>query len=229
MEILILIAIIVILSSLSFWLYRKVNQQSQLIQDLRVEGERWRIYPSAQVIQKAEEQAGQIIQTAEVSAIKTEAEKTMEAGLFTEELKKRVEAEIKTITQSLNQSSLFATQKHNEFLLQLQKQNLNWQNTLEEEIRTKTNQLLESFETKLTDFLTGAQKQSLEAINLEIKSARELIDSYKSQQISLVDENIIAVLERSLNIVLNKKLSLKDQMDLVYQALEKAKLEKFLI
>ncbi len=43
------------------------------------------------------------------------------------------------------------------------------------------------------------------------------------------DENIIAMMEQTLSIVLAKKLSLKDQLDLVYEALEKAKVEKFVV
>ena len=47
-------------------------------------------------------------------------------------------------------------------------------------------------------------------------NARQLIETYKSSRLKLVDENIVAMLERTLSLVLVKKLSLKEQTDLVY-------------
>ncbi len=102
------------------------------------------------------------------------------------------------------------------------------QNTSQELIKQQVNQQFERFEQNLTDFFAHTEQQSTKAIELEVKSARQLIETYKSQQLALIDENIIAMLERTLSLVLSKKLSLKDQMDLVYESLEKAKAEKFI-
>lgn len=93
----------------------------------------------------------------------------------------------------------------------------------------RMNVLFESFENKLTEMLDNTQKKSVQAIELELKAARNLIDTYKAQQLSIVDENIISMLEKTLALVLAKKLTLKDQLELVYEALEKAKAEKFII
>ncbi len=99
----------------------------------------------------------------------------------------------------------------------------NWSNKIEDEMQSKVTELLLNFEQKLTDFFASAEQKSLDAINLEIKSARALIDTYKSEQLKIVDENVVAVLEQTLNLVLQQKLSLRDQLDLVFQALEKSK------
>jgi ElaB/YqjD/DUF883 family membrane-anchored ribosome-binding protein len=96
-------------------------------------------------------------------------------------------------------------------------------------LRNKINDLLINFEQKLSSFLISSEQKSLEAVNLEVKSARELIDAYKKQQMGLVDENIVAVLERTLALVLRNKLNLKNQLDLVFDSLEKAKAEKFFV
>lgn len=240
MEIYLILLIILTSSGIIFFLYRKISYQSQLIKDLRAEGERWRIAPSQQVIQDAYQKANQVMGQAEISALKTTAEKEMEIGLFQDKLQSQFQAQLQQIltkmeanstqtNQLISQSLDSAQKKHDEFIVQLEKQNLDWQNNVETEMRGKIGTLLESFEGKMTEFFTGAQKQSLDAINLELKSARQLIDSYKSQQMAIVDENIVAVLERTLNLVLKQKLTLKDQMDLVAEALEKAKLEKFLV
>src|SRR3989344_5617881 len=209
MEIYLILLIILIASVVVFFLYRKLNYQSQIIKDLRAEGERWRIAPSQQVIQDAYQKANQVMGEAEINALKTAAEKEMEIGLFQDKLQSQFQAQLQQILTKegalISQSLTTAQKKHDEFIVQLEKQNLDWQNNVENEMRGKIGTLLEP------------------------KSARQLIDSYKSQQMAIVDENIVAVLERTLNLVLKQKLTLKDQMDLVAEALEKAKLEKFLV
>lgn len=95
-------------------------------------------------------------------------------------------------------------------------------------VKERINKVLEAFEQNLSSYLTETQAQSSRAIELEMRSARQLIETYKTEQFNLVDENIVAMLERTLSLVLVKKLSLKDQVNLVYESLEKAKAEKFL-
>lgn len=99
----------------------------------------------------------------------------------------------------------------------------------EQAMKTRVNDLLIKLEQDLSTFLSSSQQKSLEAVNLEVKSARELIDTYKQEQLKLVDENIVNVLEKTLSLVMRKKLSLQDQVDLVFESLEKAKAEKFLV
>ena len=94
---------------------------------------------------------------------------------------------------------------------------------------SKMTQLFENFETRITNFLVQAESASTRSIELELQSARQLIETYKNEQLALIDENIVAMMEQTLSSVLGKKLSLKDQLDLVYESLEKAKVDKFII
>jgi len=93
--------------------------------------------------------------------------------------------------------------------------------------KQRVNDIFEQFEQNLATFLTSTEQKSVAAIELELKAARSLIDTYKTQQLQLIDENIISMLEKTLSIVLSKRLTLRDHTDLVYEALEKAKIEKF--
>ena len=77
--------------------------------------------------------------------------------------------------------------------------------------------------------MVQTESKTATSIELELKASRELIETYKTQQLKLIDENIVAMIEQTINIVLGKKLSLKDQLDLIYEALEKAKIEKFIV
>lgn len=114
------------------------------------------------------------------------------------------------------------------YLLELKTRSEQAEALTQEFTKQRVNEIFEQFETNLATFLTSTEQKSIAAIDLELKAARQLIDTYKTQQLQLIDENIIAMLEKTLSIVLSKRLTLKDQVDLVYEALEKAKIEKFI-
>lgn len=116
-----------------------------------------------------------------------------------------------------------------QFIEVLQKAAQVAQQTTQGSVQTRINQLFDTLEARLSDFLVETSQKTSSSIELELKSARALIDTYKGEQLKLIDENILAMMEQTLAVVLNKKLSLEDQLDLVYEALEKAKVEKFIV
>lgn len=234
-----LIGLITIILIYDLWQQRKITKLQQQIIDLKRQSENL-VTPGLNIIQSATQKADEILSQAEMEAIKIPLKTELESGLFEQQLNQRldrylekfnssVEGSLKHFQDNLNLSLASDKLKQDQFLEELTKRSLDFELLIQSNVKAKVEQLLIDFEQKMTDFFTNAEQKSTEAINLEIASARQLIDSYKSQQLSIVDENIIAVLERTLNIVLNEKLSLKDQLDLVYEALERAKIEKFLV
>lgn len=135
-------------------------------------------------------------------------------------------ADTKTI---LREELTQAEQEYLNYLKFLKESADSAKNATDETIRERVEGIFVKFEEKLTDFLTQTQERSVETIDLEIKAARQLLDTYKQQQLKVIDENIVAMLERTLALVLAKKLTLSDQVDLVYESLAKAKNEKFII
>lgn len=218
-EIVLAIFIIVVLA-VAFFLYQEVKEHQKVIETYK--------NPSHELLHSAWKKADDILAE----------EKKFELKLFEKRFQDQLDQLALQISSSLEQAVLkiednfsknleITRGKHDTFVSNIEKQTLQWQDKLKDQMNSKVNSLLLNFEENLTNFLARAEQESLESINLELRSARQLIDSYKSQQLSLVDENIVAVLERTMNLVLNQKLTLKDQIDLVYEALEKAKLEKF--
>lgn len=133
--------------------------------------------------------------------------------------------------QTLNSSMQAVTDSQKElitFLGQLKTISEQAQTQSQRSVEERVNQMFERLETRLSEFLMKTEQNTTSSIELELRSARQLIEGYKTQQIALIDENIVAMMEQTLSIVLAKKLSLKDQLDLIYEALEKAKAEKFL-
>lgn len=159
-----------------------------------------------------------ILGEAEIEGIKETA--TIELD-FQKKLTEALEHSKQTITTA--QDQLLA------FMQDLQKRSGEFEQASKTSGEQRINQLFDRVENRLSDFLVQTEQKTTSSIELELRSTRELIETYKNGQLKLIDENIIAMMEQTLSLVLGKKLSLKDQLDLVYEALEKAKVEKFIV
>lgn len=174
-----------------------------------------------QSITKSQDLLGQ----AELEGIKIVAEEKVETAKLDQEYQKN-------LTQALNDSkqSIVAAQGQLlQFMQDLQKRSAEFEEASKVTGEQRINQLFDRVEAKLSDFLVQTAQKTTSSIELELKASRQLVETYKNEQFKLIDENIIAMMEQTLGIVLAKRLSLKDQLDLVYEALEKAKIEKFIV
>lgn len=122
-----------------------------------------------------------------------------------------------------------AEKQYLKYLEDLKKASLQVQEQSLDTVKQQVGELFLKFEQNLSDFLAQTEQKSTQSIELEIQATRHLIDSYKTQQLKVIDENIIAMLERTLTLVLSKKLTMSDQTELIYQSLEQAKAEKFIL
>ena len=138
----------------------------------------------------------------------------------------------KNLSSILNQSQSSITVAQGQlikFMADLQKRSQSLDGSARASIENRVNQTFAGLEDRLSAFLISTEQKTTLSIELELKAARSLIDTYKTEQLKIIDENIIAMMEQTLSIVLAKKLTLKDQLDLIYEALEKAKVEKFIV
>lgn len=159
------------------------------------------------------EKSQDIIGEAELEGVRINAR-------FNQKLNEIIKMGQTSVTNSYNQLV--------QYLNSLQKITDQSKQTSEKIAQERVNQLFDSLEQRLSDFLVETSQKTSSSIELELKAARGLIDTYKQEQLKLIDENILAMMEQTLSIVLNKKLSLQDHLDLVYEALERAKVEKFI-
>lgn len=191
---------------------------------------------SAFFTDKLEKSYEQNLQTAlsevQKEEVKLNAEATRQYASVETSFKEHLavlESSVKAQIDQTNQKILLAEQNYEKFLQNLNAVSQKTQFQSIEGARIKVDKLFEDFEVKLADFLLQSEQKMMLAVDLELRSARQLIDTYKVQQMNVIDENIMAMLEKTLSLVLAKNLDLKDQMDLVYQSLEKAKAEKFVV
>lgn len=166
-----------------------------------------------------------ILSQAELDSLKVVAGNRLE----TAKLNQNFEAQLTAFLNETQQTVISAQNQFLQFMQDLQRKSIQFEEASKTSGQQRINLLFDRVESRLTDFLVQTEQKTTSSIELELRSARQLIDTYKSEQLKLIDENIVAMMEQTLNIVLAKKLSLNDQLDLVYEALEKAKVEKFIV
>jgi len=183
---------------------------------------------NANALHEAMTRSHDIVAQAETESLKVIADaktinRKQEEQIATELASLRAELE-----KTVNDQTSAALTDFQKYLETLRTKSSDAQVNVENLAKDRVNEFIEKFEQHLSDFLVHTQQESLSAIELELKSARNLIDTYKEKQIRIVNENILAMLERTISLVLSRKLTLKDQTDLIYESLEKAKVEKFM-
>lgn len=184
---------------------------------------------SYNLLHQAMKKAQTIIGAAELESLKVVSEGKYGVRKLEAKYEEEFAEALGKLESDFSREALEAEKSFIQYLADLRTRSEQTQNLLQDISRQKTAELFERFEQNLSNFLTQTQGQSMNAVSLELQAARQLIDTYKAQQLALIDENIIAMLEKTLSLVLSKKLSLKDHMELVYESLEKAKVEKFIV
>jgi DNA anti-recombination protein RmuC len=90
---------------------------------------------------------------------------------------------------------------------------------LQEETTKLSNQLSNTF----TTLEANAKEQIRSNVEKEFISVKKIIETYRQERFALIDSQILALIERTASIALNKSLTLKDHTELMYKALEEAK------
>lgn len=216
--------LVIAITVITFLYLREYNQRKKLessgekfLENLKEKG--WDTLHKS--IKKSQDLLGQ----AELEGIKVVAGSRVETSKMEQDFSK----ELAQSLSSSKQTIIAAQNQLLQFMQDLQKRSAEFEAASTHAGEQRISQLFDRMEQKLADFLVQTEQKTTSSIELELKSTRQLIETYKNEQLKLIDENIIAMMEQTLGIVLGKKLSLKDQLDLIYEALEKAKMEKFIV
>lgn len=193
------------------------KEGEKILEDFRVKG----LETLHQSIQKSEN----IISEAELAGVKVMADAKIGTSKLEEDYSKKLSELLLNSRQIVSSAQTEAVK----FINDLQMKSAHFEETSIKTAEGRINEMFERLESRLAGFLVTTEQKTTYSIELELKASRNLIENYKEQQLKLIDENIITMMEQTLNLVLAKKLSLKDQLDLVYEALERAKIEKFVI
>src|SRR3990167_7855776 len=98
---------------------------------------------------------------------------------------------------------------------------------LEQTIKEAQEMIVEGNKKTATEVVESFNfyKSSLEQFNKEIEQNMGQLKN----QIITSQGDFVGILEKTINLMLREKMRLKDQLDLVYQSLEKAKADKIIV
>lgn len=190
---------------------------------------------SQEIVDQAVKKAQTILGQAEAEELRLVHEGQGLTQKFEQAAEKQLQDNTADARQQLNQQfqaiilkSQQAQQEYLTFLSQLRSQLDQTHQASLKIVEQQINSLFDKFEQNLSNFLLETQQKTIYSIDLELKATRELINTYKQQQLKLIDDNVVAILERTLSLVLAKKLDIQAHSELITEALEKAKIEKFI-
>jgi hypothetical protein len=97
--------------------------------------------------------------------------------------------------------------------------------SVQTQMEDKSNQMMDETRKMFENLATQTRDDIKKQMEGEFALAKAEIDQYKQSRINVINERIVEMLEEILTVTLSKKMTLSDQSELVYQALEEAKRE----
>lgn len=183
---------------------------------------------SKEIIVNAIRRAQNILTEAEEESLDLVATGKKSAKSITEKYENELSSLTKKLEQELEEEIKNAEAGYTDYLSTLKNRSATFETAIEKHIKLNVDTTFKNFEKNLSDLILQTQARSALSIEQELKTARTAIQDYKTQQMKLVDENVVSMLEKTLSLVLAKKLTLREHIDLVYESLEKAKVEKII-
>lgn len=184
---------------------------------------------SSSILHQAIKQGQKMIVRAELEGISLIAKLKIRISKLEEEQHQQMKIIMEEMRDRTEKESAVAGKTYEAYLKTLQSRLEEDLSQKQEVMKAKVDQMFSETQNLLNNFISNLQKQTEVQISQEIGQARHLIDEYRRKRLEIVDENIVAILERTLSVTLGKKLSLTDQTQLVYEALEEAKKENIFV
>lgn len=177
------------------------------------------------IIHKALKRADRLVIQAELQSLAFVSKQKLEIRKIEAEHRENITKLLSEMGYKLATGTEEAKKTYREYLESLEKnlgEDLAKKQTL---LDNRIDSFFDETQKLLTDFVRELQERTQLQVDREIGNARQMIDGYRQKRLEIVDENIVAILEKTLNITLAKKLTLTEQTELVYEALEDAKKE----
>lgn len=177
------------------------------------------------LLHRAVQQANKILVTAQMKGIHLISKQKMTGSELTKEFQTHLAAVEKALSDQLIRNTEHAEQTYEEFIKKAEKAITDHVKANEKMLSDKSNAMVEKTSEMLGVFTKELEEKVKADIEKKMIEATNEIEQYKLTRIRVIDERIVDVLEEVLEVVLEKKLTLADQSDLVYKALEQAKRE----
>jgi hypothetical protein len=180
---------------------------------------------STNILERSIKNANKIISNAELRGLGMMAKQKIDSKKIVEMYEHNLidlEAKLKNEIEMTMKNS---TASYTDFMARIEQMIQQTVESNQKNVLEKTEAFIAQAEKDLGSLIGEVQGQVKIQVTNELSLAKGAIDEYKRRRMSIIDENIIDILERTLTLTLQKKLTLKDQSELIYRALEEAKNE----
>jgi len=177
------------------------------------------------IIYKAVAQANKILVTAELKGLQLLGKQKMTGNELTEQFNEHLSSIERAMQDQLERNAQHAEAVYGEFIHSAETAIGDHINRNQKMLEEKANAMIERTESLLTQFTGDLEAKVKGDVEKELAKAAEEIGQYKANRMRIIDERIVDILEEVLRVTLNKKMSLADQSDLIYKALDDAKKE----
>lgn len=177
------------------------------------------------IIHDAIAKADTIVSEAELAGIKVISQEKLQGQELSRELRAHLDRVQQAFEAEFKKSSGLAEDAYQNFIKDLEGSIRKHVTANEKLLETKADQMIVQTQKTLNDLTASVQNQVKTEVDKELGAVRDELSTYKQQRMRVIDERIIDILEDIIKVTLEKKLSLVEQSELVYRALEEAKKE----
>lgn len=150
------------------------------------------------IVYRAVKKAQEIISNAEIDSIKTAAAAKLRTTEFERDYEEKLAA---------------AVEKS--------------QREIEKIVQDSITKSMTGFDLKLAEVIAKIENDRLKEAGTKADITREEIEKYKKERFARLDNQIAKIVGDTVAKVMNKKLDINEQMNSIYEALERAKEENF--
>lgn len=177
------------------------------------------------IIYKSIQQANKILVAAELKGLQLLSKQKMTSGELTDHFNEHLATIEKALEEQLERNAQHAEETYGEFITGAEASINDHINANQKMLEEKAQAMIERTESLITKFTADVETKVKGDVEKELTAASEEIEQYKRNRMKVVDERIVDILEDVLKAALEKKMSLADQSELIYKALEEAKRE----
>lgn len=180
---------------------------------------------SNRILGNASTKAQKIIANAELRGIKLFAREKLDSAQIVQDYAKQVSIIKTSLEEDITQITQQTEKTYQDYISNLEKLLFTHASKNEAMLLDKSNQLINTAQKELDNFIDAIHENIKNQIDRELAAVKTEISEYKKHRLNLVETNIIDIIEKTIQKTLGKKLDMRDQTDVIYKALEEAKLE----
>ena len=181
---------------------------------------------SAKILHDAIQKANKILVNAELKGIEYISRQKLESEKLFGSYKEQMEGVEGKLLERFSQSMLKMEKAFTEYMSQLEIKLHDEELKNQAVFHDKVTAMINNSQSALANFIVEINSKIKKQIDDELSNVKAEIEKYKQRRIDVINQNIVDILEKTLEETLGKKLSLDEHSEIILQALEQAKTEQ---